>query len=74
APSLLWASGAMFVVWFVFLLPLAIWVYTWVFSFASLWFTHYCLAALERLRASRPEPSSVAHQQEPYANPIVSSP
>ena len=36
---------------FVVLVPLAIWIYTLVFAFASLWFAHYCLAALERLRA-----------------------
>jgi hypothetical protein len=35
----------------VILVPLAIWIYTLVFAFASLWFAHYCLAALERIRA-----------------------
>lgn len=49
-PSILWASGAFFVVWFVFLVPLAIWLYTFVFAFTSLWFAHYCLAALAQLR------------------------
>jgi hypothetical protein len=29
---------------------MAIWLYTVVFSFASLWFAHYCLAALKALR------------------------
>lgn len=51
APSLVWASGAMFAVYFVPLLPLALWIYTFVFAFSSLWFTHYCLAALQALRA-----------------------
>jgi hypothetical protein len=51
APSLVWASGALFAAaFFVFLVPLAIWIYTLVFAFASLWFTHYCLAALQALR------------------------
>lgn len=50
APSLLWASGAMFIALAPLLVPVAIWVYTLVFAFASLWFAHYCLAALERLR------------------------
>ena len=35
---------------FVVLVPLAIWIYTLVFAFASLWFAHYALAALERMR------------------------
>jgi hypothetical protein len=51
APSLIWASGALFAAAFVILVPVAIWIYTLVFAFSSLWFAHYALAALERLRA-----------------------
>ncbi len=51
APSVVWASGALFAAAFVILVPLAIWIYTLVFAFSSLWFAHYGLAALERLRA-----------------------
>lgn len=58
APSLLWASGAMFIALAPLLVPIAIWIYTLVFAFASLWFAHYCLAALERLR------------QEPLVAPV----
>lgn len=54
APSLLWASGAMFVAMAPLLVPLAIWIYTLVFAFASLWFAHYALAALQRMRAVVP--------------------
>jgi len=50
APGLLWASGAMFIAMAPLLVPLAIWIYTLVFAFASLWFAHYLLAALERRR------------------------
>ena len=50
APSLIWASGAMFVAMAPVLVPVAIWVYTLVFAFSSLWFAHYSLAALEQLR------------------------
>lgn len=56
APSLIWASGAMLVAMAPILVPLAIWIYTLVFAFSSLWFAHYCLAALQALRA---ETSSV---------------
>ncbi|WP_210545956.1 EI24 domain-containing protein [Rhodoferax sp. PAMC 29310] len=52
APSLLWASGALFAAAFVVLVPIAIWIYTLVFAFSSLWFAHYCLAALHTLRAN----------------------
>ena len=50
APSLIWASGAMFIAMAPILVPLAIWIYTLVFVFSSLWFAHYCLAALYDLR------------------------
>lgn len=50
APTVVWASGVLFAAAFVVLIPLAIWIYTLVFAFASLWFAHYCLAALEALR------------------------
>lgn len=51
APTLIWASGALLAAAFVILVPLAIWIYTLVFAFSSLWFAHYCLAALQALRA-----------------------
>jgi hypothetical protein len=51
APSIVWASGALFAAAFVLLVPVAIWIYTLVFAFSALWFAHYSLAALEQLRA-----------------------
>jgi hypothetical protein len=45
APSLLWAASAAPV-----LIVAAVWVYTLVFAFSTLWFTHYLLAALDQLR------------------------
>lgn len=50
APSVVWASGALFAAAFVILIPLAIWIYMLVFAFAALWFAHYSLAALSDLR------------------------
>ena len=50
APSLLWAVSALALVLAPFLILLSIWLYTLVFAFSSLWFAHYLLAALERLR------------------------
>ena len=51
APSLVWASGVLFVALAPVLVPLAVWIYTLVFAFCSLWFSHFALAALEQLRA-----------------------
>lgn len=59
APGLIWAVGAMAVVLAPLLVPLAIWIYTFVFIFAALWFSHYSLAALAALRAAAlPDASS----------------
>jgi hypothetical protein len=52
APSLVWASGVLFVALAPVLVPVAIWIYTLVFAFSSLWFAHYALAALQTLRAA----------------------
>ena len=77
-PSLVWASGALFAAAFVVLVPLAIWIYAVVFAFTSLWFTHYCLAVLERLRESTntvvagaavPIPSLVAEHDDSHRIP-----
>ena len=70
APSLLWASGAMFIALAPLLVPIAIWIYTLVFAFASLWFAHYCLAALERLR-QEPIVAPVEVVDAPAAAPAV---
>ena len=75
APSIVWASGALFAAAFVVLVPVAIWIYTLVFAFASLWFAHYCLAALESLRAesaSGTVPAAVP--AEPLALPDDATP
>jgi Etoposide-induced protein 2.4 (EI24) len=53
APTVLWASGVMFLVFAPILVTVAIWIYTLVFAFSSLWFAHYCLAALQKMRAEQ---------------------
>ncbi len=68
APSLLWASGALFVVAFVILIPIAIWIYTLVFAFSSLWFAHYSLAALQTMRAIGNDPSPPTPAILPHDN------
>ncbi len=55
APSLVWASGALAVVFAPVLVPVAVWIYTLVFAFSALWFAHYALAALQAMRAASPE-------------------
>jgi hypothetical protein len=66
-PSALWASGAMFVAMAPVLVPVAIWIYTLVFAFSSLWFTHFVLAALAADRAV----ASQASEQAPVSDAPV---
>lgn len=54
APAVVWASMTLFAVAFAVLIPLAVWIYTLVFAFSALWFTHYALAALQALRQGAP--------------------
>jgi hypothetical protein len=56
-PSLIWALGALTLVFAPLLVLTSVWLYTLVFAFASLWFTHFTLSQLARLR---PAPASVA--------------
>ena len=60
APSLVWASGVLFIALAPVLVPVAIWIYTLVFAFSALWFAHYGLAALQALRAREMGPAAVA--------------
>lgn len=53
APSLIWVSGALAIVFAPVLVPVAVWIYTFVFAFSALWFAHFALAALETLRTER---------------------
>ena len=60
APSLVWASGVLFLTLAPLLVPIAVWIYTLVFAFSALWFSHYALSALQLLRAERAAESTNA--------------
>jgi hypothetical protein len=71
APGMVWAVGAMAIVMAPVLAPLAIWLYTLVFVFSALWFAHYCLHALNTLRAEAP---GAAVASAPYSLNDLSAP
>jgi hypothetical protein len=62
APTLLWAAGAATLIFAPLLVLVSVWLYTLVFAFAALWFAHFALAALQRLRAAAPPAASAAPQ------------
>ncbi|GAB4399617.1 MAG: EI24 domain-containing protein [Rhodoferax sp.] len=71
APGLIWATGVFFVALAPLLIALAVWLYTLVFALSSLWFAHYCLAALQTLRqpvAPRPAPTPLRESDLFYDN------
>jgi hypothetical protein len=61
APSLIWASGALFAAAFVVLIPIAVWIYTLVFVFSALWFVHFLLLALAEIRNEPPSAMNATH-------------
>ena len=58
APSLLWAVGALTLIFAPVLAVLSVWLYTLMFAFGTLWFAHFTLARLARLRSEPPLASS----------------
>ena len=70
APSILWASGAMFIAMAPVLVPIAIWIYTLVFAFSSLWFAHFTLSALEQHRLHKSVMPAVDRRAPPEIKTI----
>ena len=52
ALSLIWTFSPGMLIAAPFVMIVSIWLYTLVFTFSALWFTHYVLAALANLRAA----------------------
>jgi hypothetical protein len=57
-PSMVWGFGAA-LIWAPFVLLVAIWIYTLVFAFSALWYSHYLLSALADLRKMRAQAAAV---------------
>jgi hypothetical protein len=49
-PSMIWTISAGTLILAPVLMPAVIWIYTMIFTFSALWFTHYLLAVLASLR------------------------
>ncbi|PMS23871.1 hypothetical protein C0Z18_01515 [Trinickia dabaoshanensis] len=56
-PTLIWAWSVWLVVLFPVITAATIWIYAFILVFSALWFGHYCLDALRRLRADEALPS-----------------
>lgn len=69
APGIVWASGVVFAAAFIVLIPIALWIYTLVFAFSSLWFAHFALAALQQLRRE-----TIANTPPPPPQSVIPEP
>jgi hypothetical protein len=49
-PSMIWTLGMVVIIAAPFVMVGVIWLYTLIFTFSALWFTHYCLSVLASLR------------------------
>jgi len=49
-PTFFWATSALALVLFPVVSFIAVWIYSLIFVFAALWFSHFLLAALKELR------------------------
>ncbi|WP_157264996.1 EI24 domain-containing protein [Azohydromonas aeria] len=74
APSLLWAFGAAVLILAPVLVVASVWLYTVVFVFSSLWFAHFALAALQRLRAQEAAAAAQAPTPPPGGEIIEMAP
>jgi len=62
-PSAIWTMSVGLLIAAPFVMIAAVWLYTLVFTFSALWFTHYALSALATLRAA--EAAALASQGGP---------
>jgi len=51
-PTFFWATSVLALVLFPIVSFVALWIYSLIFVFAALWFTHYLLEALKELRSN----------------------
>ena len=69
-PSLVWSGGVFTIVLAPILVPVSIWLYTLIFAFSSLWFSHYCLAVLRNLRQHGADADVVDAASRVVAEPL----
>jgi len=70
-PTFFWATSALALVLFPLVSFIALWIYSLIFVFAALWFSHFLLAALKDLRSAELEAaliidSRVIESELPY--------
>jgi len=70
-PTFFWATSALALVLFPIVSFVALWIYSLIFVFAALWFSHFLLDALQTLRQEELQKSltvesRIVHSELPY--------
>lgn len=73
-PTMIWATSLIAIVLFPVIAVISVWLYAVIFVFSALWFTHYCLAALDTLRAQGPSGQAGVATAGPTGMPPTSPP
>ncbi len=74
APSLLWAFSAATLILAPVLVVVSVWLYTLVFAFSALWFSHFLLAGLAALRGEAEAATAAAKAAEAQAPGLPPAP
>jgi len=61
-PSIIWVLSPAALIFAPLLFVVSVWLYTLVFAFSALWFAHYLLAALARLRGDQAQAEAAAQR------------
>jgi hypothetical protein len=75
-PTFFWATSVFALVLFPFVSFVALWIYSLIFIFSALWFSHFLLNALKQLREKQQsntidEPGVLLANQESSTRPGV---
>jgi Flp pilus assembly protein TadB len=70
-PTFFWATSALALIFFPIVSFVALWIYSLIFVFAALWFSHFLLDALQTLRQEELDqaltvPARVIDAELPY--------
>jgi hypothetical protein len=60
-PSMIWTLSLQLIIFAPFIMVGVIWLYTMIFTFSALWFTHYALSVLASLRQAEAAMRSTRH-------------
>jgi hypothetical protein len=75
-PTFFWATSVFALVLFPFVSFVALWIYSLIFIFSALWFSHFLLNALKQLREKQSsntidEPGTLLANQESSTRPGI---